>query len=181
MGTGRGRKEEQRLKTEADQATAAWQPSELENIQNQRTVDFLKQWGKGDDVKDISYLNPYMDLFRNAKNGEAAEKLGAGALVMSNPNSGMAERMRQQNEMRQEENAAGQLYDSANSAYLNATGVIAPQLMQMNENRVAGKARLANDRYVAFFNRPKQAPWWQQMLNSAAQGASSAATAGMMG
>ncbi|HEX8636658.1 MAG TPA: hypothetical protein VF692_01245 [Pyrinomonadaceae bacterium] len=174
MATGRGKKEEQRLQQEATTATNAWQPSELEKKLEANTLGFLNDWDSGKDVKDISGLQPYMNLFQNAKKGEAAEKLGGGILNLGNANSGMAEKMRQQVQLRQEESASGQLYDAANAAHAGATGVLAPQLMNLSENRLSGRAQLANQRYSNYLNRPKTPNPFLQLLGTGMQAAATA-------
>lgn len=181
MGTSRGKekKREEVLQTQADTATAEWQPSELEKQQESRVSGFLKDWDSGKDVKDISFLRPFMNLFQGAKTGQAAEKLGAGALNLSGAGAGgMAEVMRQQNQLRKEEAASGQLYDSANGAYQYASGTLAPSLMGMSENRLSGKAQLANQRYNSYLNRPKTPSPWMQLLTSGIGAAGAAASGG---
>lgn len=184
MGTFRGKekKREEVLEKQADTATAAWQPSELEKQQESRVSGFLKDWDAGKDVKDISFLRPYMNLFGGAKNNQAAEKLGSGALNLSGAGGGqMAEVMRQQNQLRKEEAASGQLYDSANGAYQYASGTLAPSLMGMSENRLSGKAQLANQRYTSYLGRPKQPNPWLQLLTSGIGAAGQAAAGGVFG
>lgn len=159
MGTGRAKKiREQKLETAADTAVNNWQPTELEKMQSDRVTGFLKDWDAGKDVKDISYLNPYMNLFEGAKNRRDSESLGGGLLNMSSDNAGtnnMAAAMREQNQFRREEEASGQLYNTANAAHGYASGTLAPSLMNMENQRMQGKAEMANRRYETYLGRPK--------------------------
>lgn len=161
MGTGRGKKRERELERKADVATQQVQPSELEKLQEKNVLDFIKQWQSGKDVKDIDALSPHLNLFNNAKESENVEKLGGGGFNLAGKEGAkVAGLVREQNALRKEQEAAGNLYNAANTAYGYATGSIAPRLMAAHENRVFGKAQLANNRYNAYLNRPqKPNPW----------------------
>ncbi|MEZ5427284.1 MAG: hypothetical protein R2747_13525 [Pyrinomonadaceae bacterium] len=164
--SSRGKKDERaQLKREADAATREWQPTALEQLQEQNTLTFLKDWDSGKDVKDIEGLRPYLNLYQNAAASQDAEKLGGGVFNLSGEGAGkMAEKMRSQNALRKEQAASGQLYDSANQAYSYASGVLTPSLIQTQEARNSGKASLANQRYQAFLNQPQSPNPWLQAL-----------------
>lgn len=180
MGTSRG-KNKQELASREKQTQAAiqqWQPTELEKLQSDNTLNFLKDMQSGKDVKDISGVAPFMDLFNGAKNNQAAEKMGGGIMGAANGNaSGMATALAAQNQRRKEEAASGGLMNAVSSAYQNATQVLAPSLMGMAENRNAGRVNFFGQRESEarqLANRPNP---WLQVLQSGMQAAGTAAAA----
>ncbi|MCA1623182.1 MAG: hypothetical protein LC768_07120 [Acidobacteria bacterium] len=179
MGTKRGKNQQRETEVRNDATTAInnWQPSPIETTQNKRITTFLGDMDAGKDVKDIEYIRPYFNLFQGGVNNRNAERVGGGGLNLSGAGGGqMAEVMRQQNQLKKEEAAAGQLYNATNQAYQYASGALAPSLMQMNENRLAGKAQMANQNYQSFLNRPKQPSPWLQLLTAGIGAAGTAAS-----
>lgn len=165
MGTGRGRKREQELERKADNAIAQIKPSPLEDLKNRRTIDFLKDWESGKDVRDIDYLKPYLNLYDEAV-GQSQNYAGEGLLgnnALSGSNGQVAGLIGQQLADRRKQGAAGQLYNTANMAYMGANSD-ADNLINVENNRQMGRAGLINDQYTAYLGRQKKPSIWEQLL-----------------
>lgn len=181
MGSSRGKTNRAR-EDAAYNATQAsiqqWQPSELEKKQNERVLGFINDVDSGKDVKDIKYVSPYFNLYNNAKNTQNQERLGSGALQLgsqSNPN--YVARMREVNSERRQQEAAGQLSNAFNAAYSDATNQQIPFLTGLSEQRHAGKTQANSGLYQTLLHRPKQTPFWQQLVLAGISGGAQVAGA----
>jgi hypothetical protein len=180
FGTKRRKAEKQReadLQKQSDAAVAAWKPSPLEEAQQKRVTGFLSDWDSGKDVSEIDYLRPYYNLYNNAAD-DTPDMAGEGLLgnnMLSGANGQVAGLIGKQLQSRRQQDASGQLYNAATAAHADATGSQIPFLVGTEQNRFAGKAGLADQRYMAYLNRPKKTPFWQSLLLGGMQ------TAGQMG
>lgn len=177
MGTGRGKREEKNLQNQAQAQMDAWQPTAIENKDTADILQFKNDWSSGKDIKDIDYLKPYYNLFNSAKNRETDER-GIGAMGFNDLTGGsgqLAGLIGRQLQARNEQNASGQLYNAANQAHDAATNQ-GNFLTGVADNRAAGKAGLANQRYTAYLNRPHRPSFWEKLLAGGQQAAASFAS-----
>lgn len=182
MGSGRGRNERREDQAHAThvQQIQQWQPTPVETRQNERILGFINDVDSGKDVKDISYLKPYFNLYENAKGAQNAERMGSGALNLGGEgNANMVNRLREVHGERRAQDAAGQLSNAYNAAYADATGNQIPFLTGLSENRHAGKTGATGSLYSTILNRPRQQPFWQQLLMGGMQAAGTVAGAAL--
>jgi len=166
MGSGRGRtQEEQQARQRADESFNNYKASPLEEMQNQRTMSFLKDWDSGKDVSQIAQLSPYLNLYNNAKSSQENQMVGRGAVALGqNPNTDrQLTDLDTYTQAKREQDAAGMLYNSANVAYGDAMGQ-SQYLINTDQNRLGNKANMAGQWYQAVMNRPKQPSFWERML-----------------
>lgn len=171
MATGRGKKEETNLQNQAQTAYNEYKPSALETKQNDRVTNFLSDMDSGKDVKDIDYLRPYYNLYNNAASDDFSGLSGVGLLgnnALSGSNGQIAGVIGKQLASRRQQEASGDLYNAVNDAQTAATNE-GNYLINTEQNRMAGKAGLANERYTAYLNRPRKPSIWEQLLQGGMQ------------
>ena len=144
MGSGRGR--EQQYTNTANADAAAIQPSAAETAANARLNLFNSQVASGRDIKDISAINPYYQIYQGAVGQQNADRQGTGGTfnLARGGNSKQAENYLTQANLRKQQDAAGQLSEaySATNADLNNQGF---QYAQLANNRNLGKASLSQN------------------------------------
>lgn len=181
MGSHRGQKQEDQFNQQAQaaQATAA----QINPLQEQRQKAIGGFWGdlsSGKDVKDISYLSPYYNLYNNSVNNNQ-ELYGEGLLGKDNQLAGAGGQMTgaigKQLAARKQQQASGDLYNATQGAYQGSVAEGAGIADADTSQRMA-IANLANQRYSTYLNRPRTPSFWEKMLTGFAQGAGTAATAG---
>jgi hypothetical protein len=166
MGSGRGKKQEINLQNQ-DQAAIdkAATPNPLQQQEQDRLMKFNNDWDSGKDVSQIDYLRPYYNLYNNAQR-DSTDQAGVGLLgnnALAGSNGKLAGLIGQQVQARQQDQAAGNLYNAANSAHADAMGEANTVSAQDTAQRM-GVANLANQRYTSYLYRPKQTPFWQQLV-----------------
>lgn len=170
MGTGRSKSKE--AQRQADESIARYaQPTPLEQLRNDQVMGFLRDWESGKDVKDISYLNPYLDLYNQAA-AESEPYAGEGIIAnnaLSGASGNIAAQIGQQLASRRKQQAAGQLYNAANAAYQTATGRDVPFLVGTEVNRRGDIARLKEQRYYQMLANKRQPGFWERLLQSGIQ------------
>jgi hypothetical protein len=138
------------------------------------------------DVRDTPGLSPYLNLYERAKEGEAADAntdTGLFQLGATGGSPSLIARMREQNRMRREERAAGDLASAFAGRYAEVTGNTVPFLMRYKQGRdldlaglTAGKSGSSTGMWASF--KPADSIWsklWQQAVSGASQGAAMAA------
>lgn len=161
-------------------------PDPLEERRRADSLAFLDAVSGKDkpfDITETPGMAPYLDLYARAKEGQAADAdtdTGLFQLGATGGNSGLVARMREQNNMRREERAAGDLSDAFAGRYAEVTGNTVPFLLRYKQSRdmgntgmLAGKSGQSTGMWANF--KPEDSIWsklWQQ----AARGAGSAAT-----
>ena len=178
--------EDRKLFLQAYEKTTA--PDPLEEKQRAGSLAFLDAVdGKTApfDVTTTPGMAPYLDLYNHAKEGEAADAntdTGLFQLGATGGNSGLVSRMREQNNLRRQERAAGDLSSAFAGKYAEVTGNTIPFLLRYKQardqgttNMLAGKSGQSTGTWANF--KPEDSIWsklWQQ----AARGAGQAAAAG---
>lgn len=143
-------------------------------------IKFQDDWDSGKDIGEIDYVKPYVNLYNSAVNRQAGEEQGVGALGTNELTGGggkMGSLIGQQLASRRQQDASGQLYNAANEAYENAQGE-GDSLIATANNRLSGKAGLAEQRYTSYLNRPKKPSIWEQLLTGGMSAVGSYAGAG---
>lgn len=181
MGTSRGKKEQQVNTAQAQVETAiqAVKPTELETKVQASSTKFLDDISAGKDVKDIEGMSPYYDLYNGAVNaGEAEKYSGGGALSFAENggNSNLATLLRGQQQARNEQAGAGQLYNALNARRGQVEGNIVPLLMNSQANRDNTVLGARTGIYQSVLAQPEKTPFWQSALLAGIGGASSIAT-----
>lgn len=173
MGSSRGKNTtETNLQNQSQQAYDAIQPTAFETEEEARIKKFRDDWDSGKDIGEMDYVKPYFNLYNSAVNRNSDEQ-GVGAMGyngLTGDNGKMAALVGEQLKSRRQEDASGQLYNAANQAYEGATneGIT---LSGMDENRMATKAGVANQRYSTYLNRPRVPSIWEKLLLGGVQAA----------
>ncbi len=171
MGTGRGKRQEETYRKDADAQIAAWQPTPIETKKNERVTKFLGDWDSGKDVSEMDYVKPYFNLYNSAVNRQQNEEQGVGALGTNQLTGGdgrMGGLIGKQIAARNQQDASGQLYNAANQAYEGATNE-GEFLINTSEGRAGNKAGLMQQRYTSYLNRPKKPSIWETLLQGGLQ------------
>lgn len=171
-----------------DAYTRATTPDPLEERQRSSALAFLDSVeGKNGpfDVTKTPGMEPYLDLYSRAKAGEAADAntdTGMFQLGATGGNPGMIARMREQNQMRREERAAGDLSSSFAAKYADVTDNQIPFLLKYKQardmgltNTTAGKSTASTSTWAGF--KPEDSIW-SKLFQQAARGAGQAAALG---
>lgn len=180
MGSGRGRKAEDKAEARSEQAYQQYTPSPLEEKRNARTMKFLDDFEGGKDVKDIDAVRPYYDLFQNAKNSQKNQMIGRGVVALGrngNADSQVSD-LDKYVQAQREQDAAGMLYGATNQAYGDALGE-SQYLIGVDQQRKAGRAGLAANMYQTVLHRPERKPLWERLLGMGVGAGATIASAGM--
>ncbi len=181
MGSSRGKQKENKAEARVDQAYAEYKPSPLEEMRTKRTMKFLQDFEGGKDVKDIEALSPYLNLFNNAKNSQSNQMVGRGAVALANPGAAnQVSDLDKYVQAQREQDASGMLYNAANEGYQDAVSE-SGALMNMDQQRKAGRLGFANQQYHTVMNRPQRIPLWERLLKIGASAGTSIASGGMGG
>lgn len=139
------------------------------------------------DVSKLDGMAPYLDLYNRGRAKREGERVGIGALQMGveGQNPELAARIAEQRSTEREQDAAGAFENAFRMKDAEMKDSVMP-LMGYQQDRGMGLASLASsnsnsaqDRYLQMLTRPRQRPFWQQMLISGAQTAGSMAAAGV--
>lgn len=161
-------------------------PDPLEERRRASSLAFLDSVeGKNGpfDVTKTPGMEPYLDLYKRAKEGQAADAntdTGLFQLGATGGSPNLVSRMREQNNLRREEKAAGDLSEAFSGKYAEVTGNTVPFLMRHRQSRDMGLTDTASGRSTASTSlwanfRPRPSIW-AQMLNQFAEGAGRGAT-----
>jgi hypothetical protein len=201
LGGGPSREEraaQERLRQQETQAaareerllSAAERPDPLAERQRSRILRIL-DWDEGTgsfegrprNVEEMPGIEPYLDLYRNASERSAGERMGRGVISlgteMQNPE--LAGRIREQQDVERQQQAAGQLEGAVTANLADATGSVLPyaQLEQsraMNlANMASGNAASARDAYIQMLTRPRRPGFLSQLAMGMVGGLSSVA------
>lgn len=149
------KKQEVALEHSAEADRAAIQPSQAEIDANARTHLFNQQVDSGTDIKDISALNPYYQIYQGAVNQQQNDRRSNGIIDLARGgNPAQAQAYDTYMKYKQQQDAAGGLEQafSAANADMNNTGF---QYAQLANSRNLGKAGLSQQAYSTYLNRPK--------------------------
>lgn len=179
MGTGRGKKQEDKMLKTAEADRAAIKETDLERMYRERTENFLRQSQGSGGVESIDMLKPYLQLFNRASADQQNQRTSTGVLQLGaqNANPNQAAAYNSYLNYKRQQDAAGGLENAYNMANAEASGQ-AFDLAQMANSRNLGKAGLSQQAYATYLNRPKSPPLWQQIAQTAIGGLSAAGTAG---
>lgn len=141
------------------------------------------------DVTKTPGMEPYLDLYNRAKEGEAVDAntdTGVLQLGTTGGSPNLIARMREQSKMRREERAAGDLSNAFAGKYAEVTGNTIPFLMRHKQGRdlnltglTAGQSSQSTGAWANF--KPADSIWsrlFQQFARGAGEGASMAASGG---
>ncbi len=136
------------------------------------------------DVTKTPGMAPYLDLYNREKQGQSADAntdTGMFQLGATGGSPGMVARMREQNAMRRDERAAGDLSSSFAAKYADVTGNQIPFLLKYKQARdlgltgmMANKSTASTGIWAGF--KPEDSIW-SKMWQQAARGAGTAAMA----
>lgn len=179
MGTSRGKKQEETYRTNADASIQAVQATPVETKLNDLNLGFLNDVDSGKDVRDITGMKPFLNLYDSATGQQAEDRHSNGIMELSNGgNPAQANALKQYYAYKRQQDAAGQVENAYNQTYQNNTGQLAPMLMNAANSRQMGKAQLAQQQYQTYLNRPKQPALWEKIAGLAIGGAGAAAGLG---
>lgn len=132
---------------------------------------------KDKNVVDAPGMSDYIQIGRAALERANREKMGTGALALTGGGAeGYAEKLRQMNQREQANEFGAGLETALMQRRAEAQGSVMP-LAQLNMNRSMGLAGLASQNNNSYLNRPRQQPFWQQLLMGAISGGSAVAGA----
>lgn len=174
MGTKRDRREakaqEKQYQQEADVQIQNIKPTAFEDYYNKRNLALLQDLDSGKDVKDISGLSAYYNLYNNAAKDQP-EMAGEGLLSnnqLAGGNGQLAGLIGKQLQSRRQQDASGALYNAVQGA--RGEAVAGGQWgAQMDNTRNIAKSGILNDRYNSFANRRKQPGFWERLLTGGIQ------------
>lgn len=160
-------------------------PDPIVTKQSSDSLAFLDQVsGKSGpfDVRDTPGMAPYLSLYEHAKEGQAADAntdTGLFQLGASGGNSNLVARMREQNNMRRQERAAGDLSSAFAGKYAEVTNNTIPFLLKYKQqgnlalaDMMAGKSTASTSQWTSF--KPEDSIW-AKLFQSAGRGAGTAA------
>lgn len=160
-------------------------PSELQTRLEQEDLNFLDDTsGKNGpmDIYKVRGMEPYLDLYNHAKEGQTQERFGEGALTLAGDgSSGWGKLMKEHRAAQREQDAAGQLSNAFAVKNAEVRGSALP-LINAGINRASSAAGVASNNAGQAGNiwmnyRQTQRPsFWSQLLGGiqgVAQGAAS--------
>jgi hypothetical protein len=163
-------------------------PDPLEERRRASSLAFLDSVeGKNGpfDVTKTPGMEPFLSLYDHAKAGQAADANTDTGLFQLGSKGGSPElvaRMKEQNAMRQQERASGDLSDAFAGKYAEVTGNTIPFLLQYKQQRdlnladmMSGKSTASTGMWANF--KPGDSIW-SKLWQNAAKGAGAAAAAG---
>lgn len=157
MGGNKDKEKEKRLAEQQAQDRAlflqsfnqAREPTPLQKAWEEANLNFIN-WEQGKDgaldVLKAPGLGPALSLYRHAAAGQQGERQGIGALRMglNATDPALAAKMAEQNKLRREQEAAGQLENAVATRSAEAHGSVLP-LSQLNTNRSLSLAGMAGN------------------------------------
>lgn len=177
MASGRGQDQQQQnfWQNQSQQAVQNMsQVNPLEQMMTEEGVNFLK-WDNGQlGAKDITKapgMSASLDIYNRAKERSKQRRFGVGSIALSDGNSGYADKLREQQNMEMEENAAGDLANAYRLKSAEVRGSVLP-LATLDQSRRNAVADVSSGNLHAYLNRPKQKPFWQTLVESVGQGIS---------
>jgi hypothetical protein len=164
--TGSGKKKEQQLQnTTQTYIQQAAQPTEMQTALDKHNKAVIEGLDSGKDVKDISELSPYYNLYNNSIN-DNQDYAGEGLLSaneLSGGNSGQLGLIGKQLNARRKQQAQGDLYNAVQGARNDATtgGMWSANLTNQRNLGVAG---LEDNLYNQYLNRPNRPGLFSQIM-----------------
>lgn len=132
------------------------------------------------DITAAPGIGDYLDIYGNAQKLASQERMGSGAIRLSDSNSAYGDQVKKQQ--------ADEIYDMRASGLSGALGDlknraygIAGASIDSDSERKRTIAELELRNRSDYYNRPKQPSIWSQLLAAGAQVAGSAAQAGAFG
>lgn len=132
---------------------------------------------KGKNIRDAPGMSDYIQIGQAAIDRANQDRMGTGALRLSDGGaSGYAEKMKSLRQAEMGNQVGASLENALAGLRAEAHGSVMP-LAQLDMNRSMGLAGMASQNNNSYLNRPRQQPFWQQMLLGAIQGGSAVAGA----
>lgn len=180
MGSSRGKNQEKVAETRFNTAYDDYKADPLEKYRSERTMNFMKEFDSGKDVKDMEAVSPYYNLFQNAKNAQMNGQIGKGVVALGqNPNSDrQVSDQDKYLQSQREQNASGMLYDATNNAYNGAMNE-SQFLINTAQNRAGNRLNTAGNMYSNILNRPKQPSLFERIMGIATGAGRTAASLGV--
>lgn len=144
------------------------QASASQTLLDTRNRNLLTGLSSGKDVRDISELSPYLNLYDSSVK-DNTDYSGDGLLSTNELSGGNSQQLgliSKQIAARNKQQAQGDLYNSVQNAQDAATSGL-EWGAGMDQNRELGNAGMANQRYTAWVGRPKPPSIWQTILGGA--------------
>lgn len=178
MASGRGKDQQQQnyWQNQSQQAVTNMQRvNPFEERLTQEGIDFL-DWEAGKkgprDITNAPGLSASLDIYNRAKQRGKEKRYGVGSIALSDgSSSGYAEKLREQQNMEMEENAAGDLANAYRIKSAEVRGSALP-LASLDQSRRNAVAEVSSGNLRSYIGRPRQKPFWQSLLEGAAQGIS---------
>jgi len=144
----------------------ASQPTALQTAYEGKQQKFL-DWdaSKDKNIEDAPGMQEHIQIGRSALNRFNRERMGTGALRLGG-SGGYADKLRVQKQAELSNEFGAGLEEALALRRAEANNSVIP-LSQLTNNRLMGVAGIASNNYSSLVNRPRQQPFWQQLLMGA--------------